>query len=276
MNFEQEAGRRLTLIVNSYRPKNGGVKIGFEPQFHSFDTLIYMAIRSAMTEEERAEAERAESWDLDGTYDLRRRESRRPGPHSSMHIFHISGTDEHELVVGDKWEVEVVKCYAATRSISRKGRPDEIEWTEPKTKDGRTKLHFTVKPLERIVATHQRVDWEGQALLVYAVCGTNERRECLPLDKIANGPFRHTDTLGGNWVVSGRAAYLNGKVVETQPFYVQTSNVWMNSENRRLGGGFETKRLKAFWRALPEVPAKLWENVVDARLCDYALLRNAG
>ncbi len=269
MNFDSEVGKTLTMIVNSYSPKDGSEKIGFEPKFNDFDVLIYNAIRSTKTQRELDKEADDLAWDMvdDMVYGSRAYgRQHRLGQDASMHIFHLSGYDNPKLTVGDAWEVEVVKCYAATRSIKRDGKLDDIEWTEPKTRDGRTKIHFTVKPLKRLLVVTRSVDWSTKRLCIDSSCGNNQSDEFVPLDKVVAGTLRHTDARGSNWVVFGRAAYLNGKVAGVIAHGVQSCNGWMNDENTRLGGRIETRRLKALWRELPEAPTALWDECMQGGL----------
>lgn len=270
MNFDSEVGKSFTLIVNSYRPKDGKEKIGFEPRFNDFDALVYNAIRATKTQKELDDESDAQMWNMldDELYGVRSygRARRGPSVDASMHIFHLSGYDNPELFVGDAWEVEVVKCYTATRSIKRDGKPDDVEWTEPKTKDGRTKIHYTVKPLKRLLETTRSVDWSTKRLCIHSSCGRNTYDEFVPIDKVVAGTLRHTDSCGSNWVVFGRVAYLEDKVEAVLAGGVQSCDGWMKDENTRLGGHILTKRLKAFWRELPEAPTELWDECVRGGL----------
>lgn len=306
MNFDTEVGKTIVLVVSQFTPNGGVAKINFEPTFVTVDQLLTKAIYASKSEEEHGADRIRDEHDMlayvyygrPTRFDDHRRNS--TCEYSSMHIYHLSGDQHPELVVGDAWDCEIVKCYARTVSTPRANGPDNIAWTEPKTKDGRTKIHFTVRPVKRIVIEARDVDWEKKGVVVTRTCGKNTSREAIAFDKFVEGAFRYTDAYAGNWVIFGAVGYSNGKVVASQigselrrkneipswhrhllhtpPWHhimtcLQTSNQWMNNENQKYGGGIKTNRLKAFWRELPEAPPELWDIVVKERLCDRVLAR---
>lgn len=95
---------------------------------------------------------------------------------------------EKERVEGDAWAVEVVKCY--------------LNPGESRTKDGRRKIHFSVRAIERVVSVNERFDWENSVIEREYICGSN-RDTVRDLCDLRRARYRY-----GNLIFDVRVAFL--------------------------------------------------------------------
>lgn len=231
MNFEDQIGTEIVRTVASVHGREGR---NFGVAFHDFDEMLFHFILSTWTEEQREEQWRRIGHELEAdmdpychTYDGRT--GRRVDPeYGSMRIYHISGKPSETLVAGDAWECEVMKCYSNPKS--------------PKTKDGRTKIHFSLRPLKRLVYKDSKIDTDKGVLIVETECGTNRTREEFPCEV----RVRTCRDESGLWAYKVREVVVDGEVRESKVLTRFSANNFMLSL-----GGSNARMLRRAYRELP-------------------------
>ena len=232
MNFEKEAGERITRYVAAVG--NTG-KLNFGVEFLKFDSMLYEADRAAMTPEERDRADEFASWDMCDSYNVPRDEPDRR--FRSMRIYHVSGEAPGNLKVDDAWECEVVKCY--------------LNPNETLTRDGRRRIHFTLRPIARNATEKREVDVARRMYIVTELCGRNvDRRETS-----CDISFKYYRDEGGLWAYRVRETMVHGTVVKRDPILTRSANEYMVEVQEKNGASMDTRRLRRMYRDLPVVPS---------------------
>lgn len=227
MNFEDQVGTKTARIVT---PVHIGEGFNFGVTFEDFDQMLYLKIRSTWSDEEHDARDRqlymVDALDLRSRYCLGSPQSRVDPEFGSMRIYHISGQAPEKLVGGDEWECEVVKCYANPSA--------------PKTRDNRTKIHFSLRPIQRLVYETKNVSLG--VIFIETVCGANVSRKSLPCE--VKERFYQDQT--GLWAYKVREAIVDGTVYDSKVLEMKTANDYMLS----LGGN-DARRLRRAYRELP-------------------------
>ncbi len=231
MDFEDQVGQKTVRYVT---PIHGYDGYNFGVEFEDFDEMLYQHKLSTLPDDLRGARERELDYemdvasDLEGYYSLGRRRSNIDPLYGSMRIYHISGQSPEVLVDGDAWECEVVKCYANPAA--------------PKTRDNRTKIHFSLRPIRRLVDKTSRIDADRGVIITETVCGTNRTSTELPCE--VKERFYQDQT--GLWAYKVREILVDGKVYESKVVDMKTANDYMLSL-----GGSDARRLRRAYRELP-------------------------
>jgi hypothetical protein len=217
------------LTVTAVQGRSKPSKLSFGVEFEQYDMLLEKHASDPVPEEVTS----TDYWEAGG-----RDVSRWYGvsPNKSMRIYHVSGDSRDLLVEGDKWEVEVVKCY--------------LNPNEARTRDNRRKIHYTVMPIRRDVHVHRAsVDFARKSVLTTYRCGTNtqeDRSEC--------DVYVRRYRLENGWVVQALEASKDGVIIEVRVNQILEPNQYMTALQAESGHHMDTKSLRRMYAAVPSVP----------------------
>lgn len=252
MDFQEEVGKTLRLTVTSWTrkgtPDNSvpAPVLGFGVKDEAIDQLLW---RARTPEQKARDEKRMEAWmDLDyvPTYVPSRRREVDPD-YSTLRMYHISGKPTDELVEGDLWEVEVVKCY--------------LNPNEARTKDGRKKIHYSVRPIERVEEVTRVYDPVNRTLQLRYHCGSNLRTEEVSCD-VRRARYRVEEVnsiVETEMIVPEKGKRFWGKTTLTPVAEI------IAKKRQTIRGTLDTRPIYNDYYALPFAPKDLLEHMAPRR-----------
>jgi hypothetical protein len=242
MEFQDQVGTHFELFVSKWTPPQSDREvIGFGAVFEDFDRILYA---NRTPEERKRDAEMEKHFLDDYEYDFDRYTSRRADRHyGSMRIFSVVEGESTELVVNDKWEVEVVRCYLDPRGS--------------RTKDNRRRLRFNVRPIKKIERVERGYHYGSQTMCFTIYCGQNYRLEEVPCE-VRKARFR-LDQNGERVVDTSLVSFTYQGTRETfwHGFKVTNAKTGLKQQVGLLGNAFDSRRYLRQLRELPPAPDDL-------------------
>lgn len=243
MDFQDEIGKTIQRCVEMRDSK-----FNFGVEFPGLDELLYRHRKP----EQKARDERTQNAmdpELTRLSSIYRAHSVRcvDPDYGSMRIYHISGEVPAGLIVGDAWELDVVRCQLNER--------------ESRTADGRRKIHYSVKPIRKVEDIKRRCLFYDNPVCVVSeyYCGRNFRRETVlcPI----HGHKRYRIESSGE-IIDVHMAVATGI---PEPFWGQfdviSSQRYYQEQQRLLGKGLDIKRVRAAINGFDVAPESLLQHI---------------